>query len=430
MDSVVELVSNLIQSVILTMFISGFFGCKFSGFKKYFGYVLNTSIIFVLTSFINKIVVYDGFFAAIVILTNIMYASIFLKGKFYAHVFASVSSMCFIFSLGSTVIFTMSYITKSEVFSLIADFNFHRLLMHIVCRLAEFIAFNSVIRVNKEYLLSYKEWVIFTVVSAIIWVTITFMTKSAMKAPDITDYMFYCIISMLAINVLIYYFIVKANNDAKAKLDLRLLRIQYDNAKKTQIDMKALYDNTYALKHDLEKHFIAIGSMAKLGKNTEICDYVENVIHTNLRNVQKLVFTDNDILNAVLNTKLEICKQSDINTLINVSGNSVSFLSGEDVVVLFGNLLDNAIEATSYCHEKIIMLSVCQYFDYVSICIENSYDNQYSDINLKTTKINKSEHGYGTKTIKKIVSKYNGSIKFFENDSGMFCCDILLPSKI
>lgn len=402
MDNVVELVSNLIQSVILTMFISGFFGCRFEGFKKYFGYVLNTSIIFVLTLFINKFVVYDGFFALIVVLTNIIYASIFLKGKFYAHVFASVSSMCFIFSLGSTVIFTMSYITKSEVFSLIADFNFHRLLMHVVCRLAEFIAFNSVIRVNKEYLLSYKEWVIFTVVSAITWVTITFMTKSAMKAPNITDYMFYCVIPILAINVIIYYFIVKANNDAKAKLDLRLLRIQYNNARKTQADMKALYDNTYALKHDLEKHFIAIGSLAKLGKNIEICDYIENIIHTNLRNVQKLVFTDNDILNAVLNTKLEICKQADINTLINVSGTSISFLSGEDIVVLFGNLFDNAIEATSYCHEKIIMLSVSQYFDYVSICIENSYDNQYSDINLKTTKINKSEHGYGTKTIKKL----------------------------
>ncbi len=429
MDNVIELVSNLIQSFILTMFISGFFGCRFDGIKKYLGYSLNILMIFVLTSFINKIVVYDGFFAAIVILTNVIYASIFLKGKFYAHIFASVSSMCFIFSLGSTVIFTMSYITKSEVFSLIANFNLSRLLMHVICRLSEFIAFRSVIRVNKEYHLSYKEWVIFTVVSAITWVTITFMTKGALEAPEITEYMFYCALSMLAINVLIYYFIVKANNDAKAKLDLRLLRIQYDNAKKTQTDMKALYESTYALKHDLEKHFIAIDSMAKNGENKEICDYIENIVHTNLRNVQKLVFTDNDILNAVLNTKLEICKQAEINTFINVSGTSVSFLSGEDIVVLFGNLLDNAIEATVYCIEKIIMLRVHEYGDYISICIENSYDIEHSDIGLKTTKRNKAEHGYGIKTIKRIVNKYDGSVKFFENDSGMFCCDILLPFK-
>lgn len=427
MGNMIELVSNFAQSLILTWFISEFFGCKFSGFKKYAGYAINTLIIFVETSFINKFVVYDGFFAAIVIATNVIYSAIFLNGKIYAHAFASITSMCFIFSLGSTAIFTMSYFTGNEAISLITEFNVYRLIMHVFCRGAEFAAFKAVIHINREYVLSRKEWVIFIVVSIITWITITFMTKSAIAAPKITEYMFYCILSMIVINILIYYFLIKINDDAKTKLELQLLKIQYDNAQKTQMDMKALFENTYSLKHDLEKHFVAIASMAKEGNNDDIADYAERIIKVNLGSVQKLVFTDNDIFNAILNTKLEICKQADISTVINISGGAMSVLNSEDIVVLFGNLLDNAIEATEHCSEKTIVLNIHEYGECLSICVENNYNKKFSDVNLKTTKLNKGEHGYGVKTIKEIVKKYDGSVKFLENDSGMFCCDILIP---
>ena len=50
------------------------------------------------------------------------------------------------------------------------------------------------------------------------------------------------------------------------------------------------------------------------------------------------------------------------------------------------------------------------------------------DKNLKTSKANKMEHGFGMKNVKKIVNKYDGMIKCF-TDRQMFCCDILLKRR-
>ena len=58
--------------------------------------------------------------------------------------------------------------------------------------------------------------------------------------------------------------------------------------------------------------------------------------------------------------------------------------------------------------------------------MENSFNNDYSDINLKTTKKDCHEHGFGTKNVRKIVEENDGMIQYFQNASGMFCCDILL----
>ena len=48
---------------------------------------------------------------------------------------------------------------------------------------------------------------------------------------------------------------------------------------------------------------------------------------------------------------------------------------------------------------------------------------------LLTTKDNKEYHGFGIKNIKGIVDKYKGIIQFDE-ESGYFICDILIPRQI
>ena len=49
---------------------------------------------------------------------------------------------------------------------------------------------------------------------------------------------------------------------------------------------------------------------------------------------------------------------------------------------------------------------------------------------LITTKKDKELHGFGTKIIRDIAEKYDGSVDFYDTSDGQFCCSVILyPEK-
>ena len=137
-----------------------------------------------------------------------------------------------------------------------------------------------------------------------------------------------------------------------------------------------------------------------------------------------MVFTNNKIFNAIINTRLEICQHKEINAKIKVENDVLNNVKNEDIVVLFGNILDNAIEAAEKTTDKFISLEIQKQGAYISIYMENSFDGLF-DPELKSRKNGKQEHGIGMKNVRKIVEEYNGMMKCF-SERNMFCCDILL----
>ena len=421
-----ELAASAVQTFLLSWFITNFFGLKYNKFISLIGFITVWIPLFLEISFINRIVVYDSFLSGLIVVTLVIYCRLCLTGKIYTHAFASLFSIAIIFTIGSITIFSVSYVSGVEPALLMSEFSIWRVIVVIISKILEFLAFKSIIRIKEEYTLTVREWILFISVTFMTWAVITFMTKAALAAPIIVPYAFYSSLIMGVVSVLIYYFLLRLNRDTKTKLELEMLKMQDENMKKTETNMKALYDNTYAVKHDLEKHFLAIQAMAEGGNNQNISEYVASVIKNNVNFVQKIVFTSSEVFNAIINTRLEICKQKNIYASVKILDDPVDYIKSEDMTVLFGNIFDNAIEAAEKTDKKIIIFTLQRQGDYISVYMENSFDKRYSDVNLVSTK-NKSEgHGFGIKSVKRIVSQYEGMIKFFENDAGMFCCDILL----
>ena len=84
-------------------------------------------------------------------------------------------------------------------------------------------------------------------------------------------------------------------------------------------------------------------------------------------------------------------------------------------MTILGNLLDNAVEAVSVAKEKHISFETDFRNNFSVIIISNSCDrnplNERGDI-TETTKSNKRLHGFGLKSVKRTVKKYNGDIAF------------------
>ena len=429
MDSFVEISCNVIQMFIWTWFITEFFGTNRSPILAKIGFILAWLITTLEITFINHIVVYDGFLTGFIVLTFIAYARLFLRGNLGSHIFIGLYSVAVIFTISTVILFIASYISGVGTKSQIADFTLTRIIVLYVCRICEILVFRYIVRVNSVYKFDKKDWLLFIGLPLSTWAGLTFAMQSTIDSEAILPQMFYIALIMVAINIAIYYFLVKIKKDEEIRLDYELLKLEKNNKAETVKDLMAMSDNIDAQKHDMEKHFLAIIAMAEVGKNDEIKQYAKTIVKEKINSVQQRIITDNEVFNAIINAKLAVCQQENIDINISVDNEAVNFIKNTDIAVLFGNLLENAIEASTKTDNPRILLKVLLQDEYISVYIENSYDNKYSNISLITSKKDVGKHGIGTKNIKRIVDDNSGMIDYFISDTGMFCCDILLKKS-
>ncbi len=105
-------------------------------------------------------------------------------------------------------------------------------------------------------------------------------------------------------------------------------------------------------------------------------------------------------------------------------------LSDADAVVLFGNLLENAMEACIHptVSGKFIRLHIKRLQGTLIITLDNSYSGQIRKEEGDFISSKNGQKGIGTASVKKIVSKYNGILKFNYDDS-QFHASVMLPVK-
>lgn len=125
------------------------------------------------------------------------------------------------------------------------------------------------------------------------------------------------------------------------------------------------------------------------------------------------VDTGNEALNIILSEKKLICDNNNIKFKYILDGQKLNFMQASDIYSLFGNAIDNAITATKKIQKmekRNIKIVVKKVLNIVIIVIENYYEGEilFDDIFPITTKEDRNYHGYGMKSIKYIVDKYQG----------------------
>ena len=124
--------------------------------------------------------------------------------------------------------------------------------------------------------------------------------------------------------------------------------------------------------------------------------------------------TGNNALDIVLTQKSLFCNQHHIKFNCIADGAALSFISEPDTYSLFGNIIDNAIEAIKNIdsQKRLITLRIKKKGDLVSVSSQNWYEGE---INFKdgfpvTKKEDARYHGFGLKSIGIICEKYHGSL--------------------
>lgn len=168
----------------------------------------------------------------------------------------------------------------------------------------------------------------------------------------------------------------------------------------------------------------------QIGKNKSISQDTIIEIEKAVSLYDSTVKTGNDVLDTILTEKSLKCSSNDIQLICVADGKILNFMKDEDIYSLFGNALDNAIEATLKCNDiekRIIDVELYSIGNLITINISNP---NVEKIILKdglplTTKNEHNSHGYGMKSIRYIVEKYNGNL-IIDCNNNIFVLSILL----
>jgi sensor histidine kinase regulating citrate/malate metabolism len=146
-------------------------------------------------------------------------------------------------------------------------------------------------------------------------------------------------------------------------------------------------------------------------KNTEGCRYASDV-HDMLNQLGQKYYTSNKILNIILNDKVQTMKALGITEDIKIGVEDFGKIRDVDLTTLFGNILDNAIEAAKASEEKQISLRCVAVHDFISITMKNSISQKpvMQGSSLSSTK--KNHEGLGIKNIERVVMSYKGDFQY------------------
>ncbi len=149
-------------------------------------------------------------------------------------------------------------------------------------------------------------------------------------------------------------------------------------------------------------------------------------------NIYDMAFkTGNEALDVLMVEKLMVCESKNIRLDCMTEGEWLSFMKQSDIYSLFGNAVDNAIEAVEKLADderRYISVRVRKEKGMLVVHFENYYEGMltFAKDLPQTTKEDKRYHGFGMKSIRMIVEKYQGHFSVRAQD-GVFTLNILFP---
>lgn len=264
----------------------------------------------------------------------------------------------------------------------------------------------------------------FIVVVAIVFNAILTYRINDESDPVIVCMLYFCIMISCVLAVFIQFFML---NRKEMQQEIDTLQRLHEQEMRHYMLFKENVDYINVKCHDLKHQITRIAGGSKI-KDSVISE-IENAIMIYDSDVK----TGNDVLDIIMTEKSLQCVRNKIKFSYIVDGTSLSFMSDIDICALFGNALDNAIEAVcriENTEKRSIGLHVKKVRGFISVCVRNSFfGNIVFDGDLpKTSKGDEANHGFGMKSMKSVVESYGGELSVVVKN-GIFNLNMLFPDR-
>ena len=213
-----------------------------------------------------------------------------------------------------------------------------------------------------------------------------------------------------------YYLREREQQDKMQIAQLQQQYAYYQDKLKDEERIRSIY-------HDMKNHLLVLEG----SQGTDETRKMAQELRSQIADYENYIHTGNSFLDIIIRDKSEKAREKHIDFSAFIDFSSIDFIEPLDISTLFGNGIDNAIEASEKLPEeqRVILIKAGKVQDFVSILIENNCLSE-AHINNRTTKSDDFLHGFGISNMKKAAEKYGGTCTTTQ-ENGKFTLKILLP---
>ena len=213
------------------------------------------------------------------------------------------------------------------------------------------------------------------------------------------------------------------------------LQIQNNTAEalmKSIEDRQLSEEAVRTLRHDLRNHAVSLQLLLENGEIEEAKEYLKNFQDAAKKPADSFS-TGNKLLDGLLKQKLSPAMDQGIDVNVSIDFTEGQFIDNFDLCVMMGNILDNAVEACAQLPENVersIRVSGGPAANYMLIEVENSSARKAALLDglPATSKADKAMHGFGLRSVRNVLDRYNGTMDIEQTDNS-YSITLMIPKK-
>ena len=212
-----------------------------------------------------------------------------------------------------------------------------------------------------------------------------------------------------------FYFRLRKTQQEQEHISLenKLLKMNYQAAEES-------YESNAKLYHDMRNHFSLLQSYLAEGNIAQAQEYLQKLGgNSPATSIEKR--TGVEAIDYILSQKAAKAENLGIAMEIHAEYPKECSIDPVDLCTVLTNLLDNAIEACGQLPEEMerkIELTIRRIHQFIIIRLSNSAAAEpvIKNGKLITSKQDKAHHGWGLKSVKSAVEKYQGTMEYKYED--------------
>lgn len=424
MNDIAEIIASLAESYIVVRLCN-----RSLGFKNKNMALLKSVVFFIILAAENILTSQDKWKGQQTILIESltfilfisligMYAFLFLDGKTFDKILITIIPAITILPINMVVLSVIRALSGELIVDIVEPGGKARIWALIFSKLAFFLACEFVIHMKKrhQYSLSIFQWSIQLSCFFITFLIAYLQFNISMSTDNMSEFLPVSILIMV-LNILLYVLLERMNRDNMIKEEYRISKISLAAQERLVDEARKQYMEMKTLRHDMRHYLMAAAELIGADRTEEAKEYIEKIVDEKVDQAAFGIDTGNVVIDAVINSRIAVCLKNHIEMKCMIDS-QFKGINDIDMSVLLSNALDNAINGCAGAESAAIELVIGTRKAFTYIIVKNSIRESVlaKNPNLETDKENKTAHGFGIMSIRKITEKYKGSVEFKEED--------------
>lgn len=207
---------------------------------------------------------------------------------------------------------------------------------------------------------------------------------------------------------------------------VRLMKKQFSLQEENYRIISSNFDEIRKIRHDLRHHLRVIRELAVQQQYGELERYIDGC-EKNTTEAARPALCENTAINAILNYYQQIAVQKEIPMELKVSLPAVLRLEGWNLGVIFGNLIENAIEAAEKLPKEKRMVKIYSRIsrENLLLTVKNSWNHDFRCAGEQIFSTKHEGCGTGLSSVRSLVEK-NGGQFYLSPDKEEFEVSVVL----